>query len=106
MSTTDVPILGAGESMNINADIGIWWKNVKPGTNGGKHHHITITIRCWDSTATLHETKYSLFATEPPGIFGNMMQVVSGIAITDRKTNTTPFWWIKLRAWLEKAGKP
>jgi hypothetical protein len=100
LSTTRLPILAVNESRDLNAEMSIWWKNVKSHALGAKFLHISISIMHWDSRGMRHETKYTLFAREDAGGYCGNDSVAPGVMMGFRSTQTRPVWWLKLCSWI------
>jgi hypothetical protein len=104
LTTQHLPILATNETIKINGEIFVYWKNVQPDEQGHKYLPITIRILCWDSRAMCHETKYSLLAVESgpgQGVFVTD-GIAPGVALAGRATVVTPVWLLKLRAKLAR----
>src|SRR3989338_10928939 len=65
LSTTRLPIIAPNESIDVNSEIILWWKNV-PAECEHRHLSIEIPIGHMDSRNMRHETLYTLFVVEPP----------------------------------------
>ncbi len=102
LSTVRLSILPADEASKINGEIAVWWKNVNPDAQGHKHLPITVVIFCWDSRGMRHETRYSLFASEPSKNVVMTDLIAPGVMLTSRTTITRAVWLLKL---LTRAGR-
>lgn len=96
LSTVRLPILATDEASNINGEIVVWWKNVKPDARGHKHLPITVVIFCWDSRGMRHETRYSLLAVESLMNVSVSDEIAPGLMLGSRTTVTRPVWLLKL----------
>lgn len=98
LSTTRLPILAVNEANDVNGEITVWWKNVKPDAQGNKFLPIIITILCWDSRNIRHETKYTLLGVELIQGVRVCDEIAPGIMLGSRTTTATPVWLLRLTA--------
>lgn len=96
LATIRVPILAVNEENDVNGEITVWWKNVKPDAQGNKFLPITITIWYWDSRSMRHEKTYCLFAVELNSRVGVSDDIAPGVMLGQRKTKTEPVWLLRL----------
>ena len=95
-------ILAANEASNVNGEIIVWWKNVKPAAQGHKHLPITIVIFSWDPKGMRHETRYNLLAVESSSSVDVTDSIAPGVMLGGRTTVTKSVWLLKL---FEKARR-
>ena len=95
-----LPIVAVGEIYDIEGEITLWWKNVRPDDKGRKHLPIVIKILCWDDRGTRHETRYELFALHPSSGGAVADAIVPGVMLLNRTTRTRSVWLLKLSAWM------
>lgn len=98
LATQRIPILAPNETMNIDGDIIVWWKNVPPhGDQKDKFLVIKITMFCVDTGDMRHETRYTLMAIEHPGM-GSFVtdEVAPGVGMGFRTRTTQSLWRIRL----------
>jgi hypothetical protein len=105
-----LPIVASGEAIDVNGEIFLQWKNVKPEKQGFRFVGITVSIRHTDSRDMLHETKYHLVVVHDrqDQIVAN--PIAPGVALSFRSTTSTSTWAAKLRArigypWWGKTSK-
>lgn len=104
-STRQLPIIAPNESVTLDGEIILWWKNAQSSPpDNSKFIPIDIRIYAWDSRNMRHETKYSLLAMEldRPALIAN--QTAPGLTPAFRVTTTKSVWRIKMRQRL--AGIP
>jgi hypothetical protein len=95
MSTMRIPLLAAGEEIEANGEIVLWWKNVEESDlpNMG----LGIQIFAWDAREIRHETTYKLFVV--PAVYSNSLAMdclAPGLALTQRQTVSRAVWRLKL----------
>ena len=95
-------ILPADEASEVNGEIIVWWKNVKPSAQPHKYLSITVVIFCWDSGGMRHETRYRLFALESWKNAVLADTIAPGVMLGSRESTTRAVWLLKL---LTRAGR-
>jgi hypothetical protein len=102
LSNMRVPVIAVNETIDLNGEIIVWWKNVKPAPDGHRFLPITITIFCWDSRNMRHETTYSLLMVESSERVAVSDAIAPGVSFGHRTTTTRPVWFLQLK---EKLGR-
>lgn len=98
-ATQRMPILAVNESVEVNARIVVWWKNVKTsGPAESKFLPLTISISCWDSRGMRYETRYDLFVVPLLPNVGVGEEIAPGVALANRIVTSKSVWWPKLRS--------
>lgn len=96
MSTIQLPILAPGESVEVDARILIWWKNVKPDESGGRWLPLCIDIFSFDTIGLRHHTTYRPLVV--PIRQPMTSEVAPGVGLMSRDTRTTRAWQLRLVA--------
>jgi len=97
LATKRIPILAPNETVDIQGEVLVWWKNVAPH-QGARVLPITIQIDSSDTRGMRHETIYYLFAAEFPQTAIAGGTIAPGVALVTRKTVTKAVWRHRLRA--------
>lgn len=103
MSTIRVPVLAAGEELEVDGSITIWWKNAEPH-EGVKWIAPAISMLSWDARNMRHETTYRLFISSNVAGGLSPSTLAPGIDLSSRSTVSRPVWALKsarfcLKAW-------
>lgn len=96
MSSLRLAILAPGDREQIDGEIIVWWKNVKPVDAGHRFASITIDIMCWDTVGRRHETSYRLLVAEERTSMIMSDAIAPNVYLTSRTTKATPVWRLKL----------
>ena len=84
------------ETVAIDGEIAVWWKNIDASEDGPKHLGINVEVFCWDSRGMRHQTRYKLFAFEPSQNMVTCDEIAPSVMLVGRTTTTRPVWWLKL----------
>jgi len=102
MGTLNIPIIAAGETIDIASEIMLWWHNLPDAQS---FVGIPVTIWCWDSREMRHVTDYTLLLASPSLAHIQSNGPAPGILSITRTTNTSPVWLLKFLAqpkWLRQ----
>lgn len=97
MTTAMLPILAAGESQDVNAEIVLHWQNLRAAPDGHKHLFVKVEILCWDARNLRHETSYTLVVAEHKATDLVPQPVAPGVGVPIRSVTSTPVWLLKVR---------
>lgn len=103
MGSTRLPILAPNETIEVNGEIVLWWKNVNETTPGGRYLPITVSIMHWDSRGMRHVTTYSLMAMELSVAQGCTDEIAPSVMFCQRTTETRAVWTLKVQGKLQSA---
>jgi hypothetical protein len=104
MGTERIPIIAPNETVDWNAEILVWWKNVPERHH--RHLNVPITIWCWDARNIRHITDYQFMLAAPELARMHINEEVPGLIDIRRTTTSRPVWLLKfLRRprWLVRA---
>ena len=98
MSSFRSPILAAGESVDFDGDITLWWAPQGTPVNPRATMVFDIRIYCWDARNRRHETIYTLVVIPVSQHRGLSQSVAPGVMIHHRATHSTPVCQLRLIA--------
>lgn len=88
MSTVYLPIVAPNETVDINSEIGVWWKNVAAVEGDDRYVGLRVRIHCWDSRGMRHETRYTAVASQRTHHVVMANAVAPGLMLSTRVTVT------------------
>ena len=97
LNSTWVPLIAPGESVDIDGDIHVWWKNVAAGEDGSKHLTIRVEVSCSDRREWRYKTEYPLVATPATDNVFMSNPLVPGVLLSERRTKSVSVWWLRAR---------
>ena len=101
-STTSWPVIAPGESVEVDGDIGVWWKNVPGADDSVKHLFVELDLWCSDRREWRHKVRYLLFIVPVNDRVGVADSLIPGVGMPQRRTKSAPIWWLRSRARLMK----
>jgi len=97
-----VPLIAAGESIELEGDIHIWWDNVEAQPDGSKYLSVPVEILYSDRREWRYKTIYPLLASPPTDNVLVVDAIVPGVMLSDRKCKSTPVRWLRFRGRLAR----
>jgi hypothetical protein len=96
MSTALLPIIAPGESVEIKADVMLWWQNSQD-VGGVRHAPVNVEMIAWDTVGLRHTTLYRALAV-PLDAKNVIMpgQIAPGLGLGSRQARAVPVWRLKL----------
>ena len=99
MSSPRMGVLGAGEEALLNAEIVMWWKNVKDGQG---YLLLEVSLLCWDRIGRRHITTYEMAVSRDHCLGPPNDYIAPGITFGTRRTVTRSVWLLKLEKRLSR----
>ena len=96
MSFRFVPIVAAGETVEIDGEIWVFWQSAT-GFANLKFIPITVGLVSIDSTNRRHETRYQLAVYQPLHLSGANCPVAPGVDLHARGTVVSRVKWLKFK---------
>ena len=97
MSTINIASLEPGETVDLSAEIKIYWNNIALGPAKSKAIGINVDAYYWDSLDMRHMTRMSLFVVQDAQPFALGSSVAPGVALSTVHTTSVPVWRLKFR---------